>query len=830
MLVKNDSPVSAPEITLLKQKIEGQHLETIFLRQKIEQKNQEITYLLQKIGDKKKKQFLSRIKQKINGLITHKFHSRKEPVVDETRYVQYPEIVIIKASHLFDRDWYLAQYPHVKKFGLEPEQHYLQLGAKKGYDPGPHFSTRDYLSLYSDVNQMNPLVHYEVVGKAEERSCRIETTISTFKPFLMGNKIKITFISGEPDTPGHFYRIARYASAAKAIGVDVVELTVPTAVTQLEQITNSNVLFVWRAGWTEQLPYIFSAARKAHVPIIFDADDLVIDPTLAKINIVDGIRTTGVTEKAVERFFGAMQTTMEQADYCSATTNYLANYMRSFGKRTFVLPNGFDELIWQTSRLAVRARLNSHYDGLIRIGYAGGSRTHQKDFAKIADVIARLLQEHANCRLVLFRKQTLPCIDIEEFPALLSMSNQIEWREMVPLPKLPWEMARFDINLAPLEVGNPFCEAKSELKFFESALVEVPIVASPTQPFSEAIENGKTGFLATDEESWYNILSKLLSDSALRQQIARCAYYDVLWKYGSEQRIDLMSSMIDTMIHPGPRAARAFEFNLLKSKNNSYIIPIIPVHEIIVSYDKLNISEVTVIIPSYNYGHYLIEALESVKHQTLLNIDLVIVDDCSKDNSIEVASQWLNENKDRFNRAMLIKNNVNSGLAYTRNVGFAHAETLFVLPLDPDNSLLPNFAATCLTKIKETNAAFVYPSIQRFGDENYVMGDQPYDPMLFTCGNYIDAMALIRLSAWAYVGGYHHLKYGWEDYDFWCRFVEHGLFGYHVEEILARYRVHGNSMINTVTNRDNGAKVRADIQSRHSWLVQTQRQLEHVKK
>ncbi len=738
----------------------------------------------------------------------------------ERRYVvQYPEIVFIKASHLFDGDWYLAQYPEIKIAGMEPAQHYLQLGAKKGYDPGPHFSTADYLSLYPDAHHMNPLVHYEVFGKAEERRCRIETNTSTYQLFLMVSKTKIIFISGESDTPGHIYRISRYANVAKAMGAVVMELTVASAFSNLEQIADASMVIVWRAEWSTQLSYLFSVAHKANVPIIFDIDDLMIDPALAKIKIIDGIRTAGLTENEVENFFKSMQTTMGQADYCSAPTHYLADYMRCFGKRAFVLPNGFDEHTWKTSRLAVRTKLSSNHDHLIRLGYAGGSRTHQKDFAKIANVLARLLREHPNCRLVLFRKESLHCIDIDEFPLLLEMSQQIEWREMVPLIDLPWEMARFDINVAPLEVGNPFCEAKSELKFFESALVEVPVVASPTQAFCKAIEEGKTGFLADDEACWYKVISNLLGDSALRKQIGRSAYYSVLWQYGPEHRTELMSSLTETILHPGPRAARAFEFNLLKTKNDCYTAPIIPAHEIIISYDKLNTSEVTIVIPSYNYAHYLIEALESVKNQTLFNIDLVIVDDCSTDNSIHLASQWLREHKDRFNRAILLKNNLNSGLGLTRNVGFSHAESLYVVPLDPDNILLPNFAASCLTKMKETSAAFIYPNIQRFGDDNSVMGTYAYDPMLFSCGNYIDAMALIRLSAWAYVGGYHHLEFGWEDYDFWCRFVEHGLFGYHVDEILAKYRVHDNSMLSTVTNRsDIKSNVRADIHRRHLWL------------
>ena len=130
------------------------------------------------------------------------------------------------------------------------------------------------------------------------------------------------------------------------------------------------------------------------------------------------------------------------------------------------------------------------------------------------------------CRLVLFRTPdgALPFIDIEEYPALAGLEQQIEWRSLQPFMNLPTEMARFDINLAPLEVGNPFCEAKSELKFFDAALVDVPTIASPTGPYRRAIVHGSTGFLAASGDDWYIYIKRLVKDPALREQIGHSAY------------------------------------------------------------------------------------------------------------------------------------------------------------------------------------------------------------------------------------------------------------------------------------------------------------------
>ncbi len=77
----------------------------------------------------------------------------------------------------------------------------------------------------------------------------------------------------------------------------------------------------------------------------------------------------------------------------------------------------------------------------------------------------------------------------------------------------------------------------------------------------------------------------------------------------------------------------------------------------------------------------------------------------------------------------------------------------------------------------------------------------------------------MRKSAWAGVGGYDHVRYGWEDYDFWCRLAERGYFGVSVPEVLAEYRVHKQSMLHTMTEVfDHRQELVEDMRGRHPWL------------
>lgn len=227
---------------------------------------------------------------------------------------------------------------------------------------------------------------------------------------------------------------------------------------------------------------------------------------------------------------------------------------------------------------------------------------------------------------------------------------------------------------------------------------------------------------------------------------------------------------------------------------------------------------VTVCVTVFNYRRHVSQALDSLLDQTLELFDLVVVEDCSTDDSLHVVLEWLSVHAGRFGRARLLQHGRNAGLSAARNTGFASSETEFVFVLDADNALYPRCLSRCAEAVG-ADGAFAFPIIEVFGSRAGLIGTEPWDPERLKQGNYIDAMALIRRSAWLEAGGYDPMGgLGWEDYDLWCRFAELGFRGVHVAEILARYRVHDSSMLRKVTNVDNGKRVRREIQQRHPWL------------
>ena len=637
------------------------------------------------------------------------------------------------------------------------------------------------------------------------------------RPAIASAKPRALFISGESHTPGHTYRIERALAAARAIGWDA-DWSEPGPVNP-DLIEGASVVMLWRIPHSQHIQGIIDCAHAMGARVLFDIDDLMFRRDYATTRMIDGIRSQRFSETDTQDFFERIGRTMAAVDLVTCPTEELASQVRYVGKPAFILPNGFDDATAAASRLAVRT-WRGFADPILRIGYAGGSRTHQRDFAQTVPALARILAERPLLRLVLFRdpRSGEGVVLADEFEALNPVAAQIEWRDMVPLAGLPAELARFDINLAPLEPDNLFTAAKSELKYFEAALAGIPTIASPVGRLGRAITQGQTGRLAATGEDWYTAIRSLLDDPAERQRLGRNAYHDALWRYSETARRDRLRSLFN-QLEGGIAAATAFDHDLLRTGARTRPLPTIPQSETAFSEDRLGEAAVTVIVPLHNYADYVVEALESVAAQTLPILDLVIVDDASTDDSLAMATGWCEAHRARFNRLQILRHIQNTGLAGARNSGFAAAETPYVLPLDADNRLRADCCERLLTALARTEAAFAYPAIKQFGDGTAIIGAERFSALRLLQGNYIDAMALVAKWAWAGAGGYENIQHGWEDFDFWARIVELGQFGLSVPDVLADYRVHRASMLHTETEvHDHKRILVADLTARHPWL------------
>ena len=231
--------------------------------------------------------------------------------------------------------------------------------------------------------------------------------------------------------------------------------------------------------------------------------------------------------------------------------------------------------------------------------------------------------------------------------------------------------------------------------------------------------------------------------------------------------------------------------------------------------------DISVIIPSYNQAAFARDAIESALAAVGVELEIVVVDDCSTDGSAALVRSILEDNDER--PLKLIERADNIGLSGARNHGFGEARAPLVLLLDADDALLPHGPVALFQALQaDPDAAFAYGLLARFGLEcEDLLGTEPWDPALFRLGNFVPVTgALVRRSKWEQVGGFTAeglLELGWEDLGFWLRLASAGQHAAHVRRIVAMYRVDGISM-STVTNR-HAAALMQFLRERHPDLM-----------
>ena len=200
---------------------------------------------------------------------------------------------------------------------------------------------------------------------------------------------------------------------------------------------------------------------------------------------------------------------------------------------------------------------------------------------------------------------------------------------------------------------------------------------------------------------------------------------------------------------------------------------------------------VSVVIPCYNQGQYLREAVDSVREQTLQDFEILVVNDGSTDQFTLAVFAELQDS------GIAVIHTANQGLASARNNGISKATGKYILPLDADDFIAPRYlehAVAVLESCPETG--IVYCRARLFGAVETDWNLPEYSLAEMLQDNVIFCTAMFRRSDWELVGGYDPgMVYGWEDYDFWLSLIERGRGVYQIPETLFHYRVASDSMV-----------------------------------
>lgn len=207
--------------------------------------------------------------------------------------------------------------------------------------------------------------------------------------------------------------------------------------------------------------------------------------------------------------------------------------------------------------------------------------------------------------------------------------------------------------------------------------------------------------------------------------------------------------------------------------------------------------KVSIIIPCYNQGKYVAEAINSALRQTFKDIEIVCVNDGSIDNSVEIIKSF--ENK--YKNFIFLNNEENRGVIYSRNFAIKNCNGTYILPLDADDIIEPTYVEKAVKILDNNpNIGIVYCKAKIFGNYDKYWNLKPFNKSDILYENCIFCSALFRKSDFIKIGGYNNnMKYGCEDYDLWLSFIEQGLEVFQINEILFSYRQYDETSRTTIS-------------------------------
>lgn len=204
---------------------------------------------------------------------------------------------------------------------------------------------------------------------------------------------------------------------------------------------------------------------------------------------------------------------------------------------------------------------------------------------------------------------------------------------------------------------------------------------------------------------------------------------------------------------------------------------------------------VSIVLPSYNGAKYIRESIDSVLGQTFPSWELILVDDCSTDETAAIAASYAAKDS----RIRVIHNAVNQRLPRSLNVGFHEARGRYLTWTSDDNRYLPR-AIEGMVRALDVDPAtpMVCADMDYINELDAVLGRADvYEDDLIWVENRVGACFLYRREALSQVGGYDPAKVYVEDYDYWlrlrCRMGEIR----RIPETLYQYRLHGGSLTAT---------------------------------
>ncbi|MBS4098524.1 MAG: glycosyltransferase [Sulfuricella sp.] len=322
--------------------------------------------------------------------------------------------------------------------------------------------------------------------------------------------MKIAIFARDLGPVGHL----RLLDPLRFLGHDVqycfVEISPGVVTTRPGILEWADVLVVQRDFPGPDLAPICAALLATRKPLVYETDDIVwaFDTPQSK-----------QARPHILKIIAA-------ARLVTVSTPVLAQEISQFNRKVTVLPNYLNDRLWTPHIADPRERKARR----VKIGYVG-SADHFHDINDLRPALVKIVEKYPNVDLCFMgckpnaieRLKHVSCaeadFDYEAFPEKLARM-------------------KLDIGLAPLR-DTHLNRCRSPIKFLDYSLVGAACVASANSTFDSVVRNGENGFLCESPSEWFETLSKLVEDKALRRNVARSGQEEVLGNWMLSAHADL---------------------------------------------------------------------------------------------------------------------------------------------------------------------------------------------------------------------------------------------------------------------------------------------------
>lgn len=469
-------------------------------------------------------------------------------------------------------------------------------------------------------------------------------------------------IINNADKMTHQYRCHNLAEALQSINSNVsISFTIDSSFGK-DYLSQFDIIVCTRRGLSLEALSTIKSLQAKGLKLLFDVDDFIFDP-----DMIENIRHIASNKNRSEEFSKHAERLLyiaRAADICTGSTNAICKRLGELTNNpAFLVPNNISIADMDRSSDLV-ARRHHRKTKHTRIGYFSGTKSHEHDFNKIRKALTEVMNRRNDIEFMICGE--LHCDEFKRF------GDRFIRLQLQPHPKMLEYLSTCHINLAPLEIENPFVHGKSELKIFESALYQIPSIASASDTHTSIIRHGSNGFIATNEAEWASFIDTLVDNNNIRNHLGEKALESIASRFDSRIVAREVHEIYNSLVGG---TLRKHSRKWIYSEPNR---------------NKVNTIKLSVITILYRKDQELPYFLDSMSRQTFsLPYEIIFIDDCDPGEGGSIVEEYekvcmMQPYRNHLMSIRLIRNESNIGNCASRNLGIKAADGDILVVVDAD--------------------------------------------------------------------------------------------------------------------------------------------------